>query len=133
MRDAMKRRISPRKTAANIKLLILKEFGPRIYESQNPNIVSQRFNLTLLKVTDILHTCGPAANLDECFAHLHNCNDTVHAQLSPKELTRFLKIARIGRCAIHKQGHEPSIFVCLDVLTFAKRLSVHLKNERMIA
>jgi hypothetical protein len=127
----MSKRIHAHQSASNIQALILDVYGKKVYQEKSLKNVTRRFNLSLMKLKDILHACGKDADLQSCEAHLRNSSGNIHHELTPARLLCFLKIARIGRCAIGKKNIEPSTFVHHDVLLLAKQLRTHLLSEEV--
>lgn len=129
----MSKRIHADQSTSSIQALILDVYGKKIYQEKSQKNVTRRFNLSLMKLRDILHACGKDADLQSCEAHLRNHSGDIHQELTPARLQCFLKIARLGRCAVGKQNLEPSTFVHQDVLLLAKQLRTHLLREEVSA
>ena len=130
----MPQSIDPAKTAVDIQILILDEFGKRIYGDKNPHNVARRFKLTQVKVLDIINACRPNAAPKERLEHLLDLSSTeIHTVLQKSELKKFIKTAHLGRCALEKRAHDPNLFVHFDVYYFAKKLLAQLARDRELA
>ncbi len=122
--------LEPGSQTKAIEELILEKFGKAFYRSNSLKKVRRKFSLTRIVLQDIIAECGTNATINDCHQRVIGPDDAPHPPLTPKALSRFVAVARYGRCTIRKQGYHPEQFVKDDIVLLASRLHAHLSSSK---
>ena len=105
---------------------VLEKFGKPFYKTKHLKNVRRRFHLTRVTLGDIMSDCGVNAKPEDCRARLFNAKSEIQFPLAGRRLVRFTAVARHGRFLIMQKERDPSFFITLETILFARRVHWYL-------